>query len=665
MKRALFFLACVVFACAALIGRAAGQGGAFSCLAAPRATEGNPYVVRLTEGARAELARPDPAAEWPLIDEQNAAGFFALRGTSDARDARQVAARLDAYLWLYANPASPLRHDPALLDRFLRRARAYVAALVFSGRAGALRGGRDMLDDFALGPALTALREFASVFPERLSAQDHARWEEAFRQIASVLEPHIEGHRSAHAKGYTNIDLTFALHALNLGLQLRDSAWLERSRFLLHLQRGHVLPDGATRYIWSQNECIGYHDVVAFYIARHHEISGDPVALELLRGLEWYGPVSVGRLGEFWTSPSWKQQWNGAGRPAGGEPVVAVTRNPYVRGMVIPPVPGARIGNDWPSARWQVAWWMPDVAARSLPDAYTILDRNIAGPRAWYGRFNYAATLRDIPGDEPGHATLLGAQIVSQDNSRGVILMAVGPRVYLGGDRARPQSFASLTSGIRSALAIGRHHSAFAAEYQLHAFGSSRKGRLVPWRAGQLWLCLPDRMVGVLDVFPESTSSPAARVETLVRFGTGGTVHGPLQTLLPAGPGLYAFGDFIVRIHSSDFAETLSEATPFRLPSAPYGDLVLRDSNPSKGFRRVVVEIRPVSTATDAEVRVADESGFTALRVVAGDKTFTVRRSAPSATGEIAPVRVEVRSADPEDLAPAWPDFASFVSSRP
>ncbi len=659
------FLACVVFACAAFIGRAGEQGGAFSCLAALRAVEGNPYVARLADGARAELARPDPAAQWPVIDEQNAAGFFALRGTGDARDARQVAARLDAYLWLYANPASPLRNDPALLERFLRRARAYVDALVFSGRAGALRGGRDILDDFALGPALTALREFSALFPESLSAADHARWDEAFRLTAAVLEPHIERHRSVHAKGYTNIDLTLSLHALNLGLHLRDSAWMERSRFLLHLQRGHVLPDGATRYIWSQNECIGYHDVVAFYIARHHEITGDPVALELLRGLEWYGPVSVGRLGEFWTSPSWKHQWNGAARPAGGEPVVAVTRNPYVRGMVTPPAPGARIGNDWPLARWQVAWWTPDVVARSLPDGYTVLDRNIAGPRAWYGRFNYAATLRDIPGDEPGHATLLGAQIMRPDDSRGVILMAVGPRVYLGGDRARPQSFASLTSGMKSALALGRHHSAFAADYQLHAFGSSRKGRLVPWRASQLWLCLPDRMVGVLDIFADSAPVPAARIEALVRFGTGGTVHGPSQTLLPAGPDRHAFGDFIVRVHASDFAQTVSEATPFRLASAPYGDLVLRDPAPGKDSRRVVVEIRPASTTADAEVRVSGEFGSASLRVVAGGKTFTVRRSAPSAAGETASVRVEVQSPDPEDFEPAWSDFAALVSSRP
>lgn len=668
----MFFSArtCLVLFCAALLSSVhaadAPEPAApphLSTLAPLRAASENPYVARLVAGARAELALPDPAADWPALDAATAPGFLALRGTNDPRDARQVAARMDAFLWLHSHPASPLRGDPELLARFLRRAHAYADALALLASNEKL-GGRELLDDFALGPALTALREFAALHPEHLTPARRARWDEAFRATAANLSTRIDNHRRAHAKGYTNIDLTLALHALNLGLHLRDDAWLARSRQLLHLQRDHVLPDGATRYIWSQNECIGYHDIVAFYLARIHEISADPVAADILRGLEWYGPVSVGRLGEFWTSPSWKHQWNGAQRAAGGEPVVALTRNPYVRGMVSPPSPDAPPGRDWPSARWQLAWWTPDVPSLPLPDNFTILDRNIAGPRAWYSRFNYAATLRDLPLDEPGHATLLGAQVLREDFSRGVLLMGVYPRVHLGGDRADPRSFAWLTSGLRSDLALGRTWSAFAADYQLHVFGSSRKGRLVPWRGRQLWLCLPDRLVGVLDLAPESPSTPAASVEALVRLGTGGTVTGPARELVQTSPGRFRFGDLTVIVHQSGFATAKTETTPFRLPRAPFADLVLADPAPTSSARRAVVEIRPSSTTTDAQVRVADEAGSPALRVAAGEKTFTVRRSAPATPDALAPVRVEIESPDPADHAPAWPDFATFVSGQ-
>lgn len=633
-----------------------------STLAPLRAVAENPYVARLVAGARAELDRPDPAEAWPALTLENAPGFFALRGTNDPRDARQVAARMDAFLWLHSHPASPLRGDPELLARFLRRAHTYADALTLLA-ANTKLGGRDLLDDFALGPALTALREFAALHPEHLSPAQRARWDEAFRATAANLATRIDNHRQAHAKGYTNIDLTLALHALNLGLHLRDDTWLERHRALLHLQRDHVLPDGATRYIWSQNESIGYHDVVAHYLGRIHEISADPVAADILRALEWYGPVSVGRLGEFWTAPSWKHQWNGATRPAGGEPVVALTRNPYVRGMVVPPSPSDAPGRDWPSARWQVSWWSPDIPSRPLPDNFTVLDRNIAGPRAWYSRFNYAATLRAIPLDEPGHATLLGAQVLRPDFSRGVLLMGVYPRVQLGSDRARPQSFAWLTSDLQSTSALGRTWSAFAADYQLHAFGSSRKGRLVPWRARQLWLGLPDRLVGVIDLTPDSTSTPAATVEGLVRFGTGGTVFGPPQKLVATTPGRHAFGDFIVIIHASDFAESVIETSPFRLPAAPFADLILRDPAPISGPRRFVVEIRPAYVTADAVVRAA--SGTAGLRVIVGPKTFTVRPDAPRDPAAPHRLPVEVSSPDPADHAPAWPDIQALLAAPP
>jgi hypothetical protein len=656
------FFTALVLAVALTASAWAGDGRQITTLAAPRAVEGNPYIACLVAGARSELSRPDPAASWPRLDSTNAPGYFALRGSADSRDARYVGAQLDAYLWLYAHPASPLRDDSALLERFLRRAHAYVDAINLCGRSGALRGGAGVLDDFALGPALTALREFATLYPNRLSAADRSRWDDAFRQTAAVLDERIESHRAAHPKGYTNIDLTHALHALNLGLYLRDPAWVDRSRAIFHRQRGHVLPDGATRYIWSQNECISYHDVVAHYIARIHEITGDPVALEILRGLEWYGPVSVGRSGEFWTSPSWKHAWNAAARPAGGEPVVAVSRNPYVRAMVVPPAIAAAPGRDWPFARWQLAWWTPDIPAREMPDQFTLLDRNIAGPRAWYGRFTYAATLRDIPTDEPGHSTLLGAQILREDLSRGVILMGIYPRVQLGADRANPNSFAWLTSGLRSHLAMGRTWSAFAADYQLHAWGSSRKGRLVPWRGRQLWLCLPDRLIGVLDILPLSSNTPAAQVEGLIRLGTGGTVHGPRQELVQSGPNRHAFGEFTVILHGSSYAETVVETTPFRRATAPLADLVLRDPHPVNAARRFVVEIRPAWAAGDAGIRVADEAGFATLRVALGSKTFTLHRPAPADPEGLAPVRVEVDSPDRADHAPPWPGFEAMAA---
>ncbi|MBC8011769.1 MAG: hypothetical protein H7067_16915, partial [Burkholderiales bacterium] len=387
------------------------------------AAEGNPYLARLVAGARAYLARPEAAADWPMVTPQNVAGYFVLQASND-RDTRGTAARLDALLWLFAHPSSPLRHDPAVLAFFLRRAHAYVEGIELTSVDGKLKAGQILLDDFAIAPASGALREFAALYPGLLTPAQRARWDRALRLAADTMMGKADGRTG----NYANIDLALSVQLLNFGLHLNDEKLLARSRELLHAQAANILPDGGTHYIWSQNESTGYHDVVAQFIARSYEITGDEAAVAMLRRFEWFGPVTVGRQGEYWTAPSWKHTWNGGDFATGGEPVIAITGNPYVRGMLVPPAPDAPL-RGWEQARNAVSWWRPDVPARPLPDNYTLLDRNIAGPRAWYRSFNYAATLRDIALAEPGHATLVGAQVLGPDLGRGVLLMTVAPRV--------------------------------------------------------------------------------------------------------------------------------------------------------------------------------------------------------------------------------------------
>lgn len=647
-----------------------------------KATANNPYLARVVAGARDYLSRPETSADWPKLTPSTAPTFFVLQAASD-RDSRGTAARLEALLWLFAHPDSPLHHDPEVLKRFLRRAHAYTEGIEFTAAEGKLKAGQVLLDDFAIAPASGALREFAALYPGLLLPAQRAQWDRAMRLAADAMMGKAEGRPG----NYANIDLALAVELLNFGLHLEDEKLLARSRELFTAQAANILPDGGTHYIWSQNESPGYHDVVAHFIARIYEITGDESAIAMLRRLEWYGPVSVGPRGEYWTSPSWKHTWNGGETSAGGEPIVSITGNPWVRHMV--PLPSANMPlRNWEQARAGIAWWRPDIASRPLPDHYTILDRNTVGPRAWYGRFNYAATLRDIPLTEPGIATLMGAQVTGEDHARGVLLMGIYPRVYFGGDRANPRSFAWITSGLKSSLTVGREWSAFFASYQLHAFASSTKGTVVPWRGRQLWLGLPDRIVGVLDIAPESASTPSTAVEGLVRLGIGGTVMGPLQKLTSTEPGQYVFGDFKVIIHASDFAEITTEETPFRVPKAPFSDIVLRNAAPSNSPQRFVVEIRPAYVTDDAKVNVSKEpNGLIALRTEVAGKTFTLWANptdvpipaplgSPSPTLSIhtsseatavAPGQhiVQIESPVPADHMKGWTDYEAMVSQLP
>ncbi len=621
-----------------------------STLRAPEATAANPYIELMLAGARNYLAKGDTPDSWPKL-RPGETGFMTLRGSSDDKDVRGTAHRIETLLWLFANPASPMRHDPEILAAFLRRAHAYTDALEMG--AATLKPGKDLLDDFAIAPAACALREFATLYPGLLYPSQKASWDRAMRLAADAMMLKAKDFNGR----YANIDLALSFELLNFGLYLNDPALLAKSRELFIAQEKNILPDGATHYIWSQNESPGYHDTVATFIARIYEITCDDAALDMLRRMEWFGPVSVGRRGEYWTAPSWKHTWNGGENGTGGEPVSFVSRNPFLRGIITPPESKPPY-KGWEGQRGQVAWWAPGIQSQPLPDRFTILDRNTAGPRAWYGPFNYAATLRPIPTDEPGHSTLIGAQVLGPGNERGELLMGVYPRVFLGGDRENPRSFAWLTSGLQSGLAMGREWSAFAADYQLHGFGSSKKGNVVPWRGRQIWLGLPDRLVGVLELEPTSPDTPPASLEALVRLGTGGTVFAPPEELVSLGNNRFRFGDLIIVAHASNFEELTTEVTAFRVPKAPVHNLVFMDSAPATSSRRCVVEIRLAGAPGDAVVNFKDDR----LVVSVDEKTFSVeRRTADDSSGPPA-VQVSVQSPDPADSAPAWKDFETFIS---
>lgn len=72
------------------------------------------------------------------------------------------------------------------------------------------------------------------------------------------------------------------------------------------------------------------------------------------------------------------------GTEAGVEAVVALSGNGYVRALL--DRDKLRNGRD------QIEWYRNDIKPIPLPDNYTIPDRNVGGPRAWYGNFTYAGS---------------------------------------------------------------------------------------------------------------------------------------------------------------------------------------------------------------------------------------------------------------------------------
>jgi hypothetical protein len=594
--------------------------------------DNNPYIIKMCDGLREELQTPD--IPW----EKCTSTRNTFKDVGGPYGSRTTASKMQALLWLVANPASPYAGDSEVLTRLLRRVLAYVDAI--NVLSSTIRAGANIFDDFAIAPASCALREIVQLYPNLLLPCQKEQLAHAMQSASDIMW----GKAKDRNGRYANIDLALAYELLNFGLYLRNDTLLAKAKFLMEVQEKNIYPDGAIAYLGSQNESHGYHDTDARYLAGYQEVSKDKKSLELLKKMEWYGPVTSGYLGEFWTVPSWKEMWNSAnGRPAGGEWVAFVTGNQYIRTMLDMNSINKMDIRKWVDAFPFVSWYRNDVKGLPLPENYTVFDRNIVGPRAWYGRFNYAASLRPIPNTEPGLSTIMGCQVTEPDFSIQSVVMGIFPRVRLkspvtlGDGTPNKRAWAWLTSDLKSSFAIGREFSAISASYRLHVFGSSTKDADADWNGRQLWLGLPDRIVGLLEAESLTDQTLAYEVNGVIRVGIGGTATGKPQKMIPLGSDSYRYGDLIITLHQHNYAAVEPVVVPFRIPNAPVTEITLLDDMSFKSGAKqtsayalgkqyfYLVEIRP-SWVKDVAVvkRTEAANGIVSMIVTLSDKSFTV-----------------------------------------
>lgn len=581
----------------------------------------NPYLKRIAEGATLFLATPDR----PFLKNTAKHNVFA-----DFNHARRTAEQMDSLFWVFAHPDSPLRHHPEILRRLLRRTYAYLDAIKVHGPALAAGQLASFYDDFAIAPASIVFREFQSLYPRLCPANSTAEWNQAM----AIATDNLWAAFAKRKAGWVNTDVAIAVELFNFGHKAGRQDMLEKARYFVDdvLSSGRMFADGAVGYIGTQNEAGGYQGTVASYVNRYYEITGHPPALEILRKMEWYGPIN-GPMIDWWTSPSWKHAWNfisGSGQT--GEATNG--KNPYVRAAMDTAIMAAATAENWIGQQAHVAWYERGTKPLTRPDA-TVFDRNIQGPRAWRGPWNYTGTLRAIHDSEPGHHTLMGCQIMENSPAHRVnaSMMGIFPRIRTSSSPSRDSngSFSSarhawLTSKLAGDSIVTPDFSTLAASYKPHVFGSSTKGPEHPWTARQVWLNLPDRMIGLLDLSPDGQQT-AFEVQGAIRLGHGGTAYSAPKSLVATGADSWDYGDLTVKLHHHNFAAVTPEVYAFRNPRAPFTELTLRDQadgatntvakNHRPGSRwKFIVEIRPKRTTRPVTVaELAEAGGLIGLEV--------------------------------------------------
>lgn len=625
--------------------------GGFSFLPPLRSRSPNPYLDSLQKWFERETAKSDTAL--PVVTPES----NPLTSIGGPQGTRTIADDMRRYFWLGAHPESPLKDNPEALKRLLRRANLYLTAY----RLHSKKYEEAINDFFAASPAFAAVRQTVEVYPDLLLPTQKRDWDAAMQRAAAIwmnvyqngykLYPVSEGRFCNHHIGIANT-------MLSIGKYLGDESLQKLATHTVGLQRENLLPDGAFHYITDYNEVANYHSTVIDLLVDYSFITGDTSVYELIADSRNYTALSIadGAVAEYSTAPDWKWMWNGL--PGhGGEPVIALTRDPYERYItdlsnkqrgVAPDIQGA-------------TFFTPGVESRPVPTDFLLYDRNIQGARARYGRFTTAMNGRnhdptpapDGVGDAPGKLTFVGGLVVDADQSRpgpiDSILLAVYPKVQIKTDKgAEWLDWAYLSRDERTTVATGREFASLATTYKLQSTAHAQATAPWPWAASQEWIVLPDRVIGLVEVAPLGEQRAHA-MDGRVRFGYGRSGSLRPKELISSGENRFAYGELVAKIHETNFAtQTTGPAGVLRDSPQTATEIILRDeplSPTPRPFaptdaRHFVVEVRPVWTKDDAEVRRISGEGWRALVATVGTKTYGVWHNISA-----EPVEVDLTSA--------------------
>lgn len=625
--------------------------GGFTFLPPLRSVSPNPYLDSLKRWFERESAKSDGAL--PVVTpEKNP-----LDSINGPQGTRAVGNDMLRYFWLGAHPQSPLKDNPEALKRLLRRCNLYLTAY----RLHSKKYEQPLNDFFAANPAFAAVRETVEVYPDLLLPTQKRDWDAAMRSAAVLwldvykngykLYPLSEGRFCNHHIGISDT-------MLSIGKYLGDPQLQDLAMQTVKLQRENLLPDGAFHYITDYNEVANYHSAVIALLVDFAFITGDTSVYELIAGSRNYTAISTadGAVSEYSTAPDWKWMWNGL--PGnGGEPVIALTRDPYERYItdlsnkqrgVPPDIQGA-------------TFFTPGVESRKVPSDFLVYDRNIQGARARFGRFATTTNGRNfnpVPnphgtGFGPGKLTFVGGLVVDEDHGRpgplDAILMAVYPKVQVKNDTHQEWlDWAYLTRDERTSVATGKEFASLATTYKLQSTAAAQLTAPWPWSASQEWITLPDRVIGLVEIAPDGEQTAHA-MDGRIRFGYGRSGSLRPKDLVPTSRNHFSYGELDAIIHWTNFAvQTTAPAGVLRDAPQNATEIILHDAPPSpelKPFtpadaRYFVVEVRPSWVKENATVRRLSGDNWRALIATVGRKNYGLWHNLSS-----APIEVDIAPA--------------------
>jgi len=444
--------------------------------------------------------------------------------------------------------------------------------------------------------------------------------------------------REKHAFGIVNFTAhTFAPYtagwvlAVERDKELADDLF-RKAAYLVHMLGWHMHPNGSIRYIHRLGnydpefqgeelvaESMYYHNINLRSLYAFWWFTGDEAALALLKKQAPYYKLRVMPWGatEYHSAIWWKDLWR-TFWPSGAALSAAATEDGELVRVALDMAEGKhgwdRKYRDWGEHGYkQIA--LKGLKPEPRRDNYLIEDPDIGGLRGRFGEF--AFTFSSV-----SHGRTLAGILTP-----GGGLVAAGPMVRLDPLKFNPKwDFNNLdVAGRRKPRALvtleGRCAAAaatFAPHPQKTTWRDHRPG---PWKFQQLWLYLPDRLVGLTLATP-TEETEGRSVEHFYRFFGDSLAQGE-------DADMFDTADLRVRVVKTNLPHHLIE------PARGYC-MVLRERN-----RQLVLSDVERIPAPEAREKPDDDPAQLALRPYKPGQVFwslveIARKDAPPGRWELA-----------------------------
>ncbi|MEM0913837.1 MAG: hypothetical protein AAGB29_06015 [Planctomycetota bacterium] len=357
-------------------------------------------------------------------------------------------------------------------------------------------------------------------------------------------------------------------------LLLDEQRFMDGALTILEMLNRSIYEDGGMPYINYENECISYHGIHVLGNLWMHRLTGDSRCMENLEKLRRFYPTHVEPSGEveYFTDTFAKHYFSGPGVARTGSAILAQLFS-CPQNQRIAEVTG---GTNSVNTPMFAEIYRPGLQAAPGHDQLVFYDRNIQGPRGRFGDWSFAGTTRVYDPDKKlrrGKDTLVGAMISDDPSERkGRPLNAAIAAVNVGVlkpeservGKLREFNYYMLSARERNADIVGPDFASFSTHFIPKGSKHNWNHVLSEYRTNQLFLMLPDRLVGFVSL-DARREAPTGEVSGEIRLYDGRNRHnteaGKRHDLEKTSEDSFTFGRMRVRLADHNFERAVAEPT--------------------------------------------------------------------------------------------------------